>query len=143
MFRRLLAAASAVVVLSGCYQVNVDTGLPASLDTIEKPFALGFVYGLVPPPTVETASKCKNGVSKVESQMSVVNLLVAVLTSGILTPWTIKITCASSNKAASLVPAEAVRVSATSANTSADYDRVVATAAQLSREIGQAVYVTR
>jgi hypothetical protein len=143
MFRRLLAAASAVVVLSGCYQVNVDTGLPASRDTIEKPFALGFVYGLVPPPTVETASKCKNGVSKVESQMSVVNLLVAVLTSGILTPWTIKITCASSNKAASLVPAEAVRVSATSANTSADYDRVVATAAQLSREIGQAVYVTR
>jgi len=142
MFRRLLAAASAAVVLSGCYNVTVDTGLPASTDTIEKPFALGFVYGLVPPPPVETASKCKNGVAKVESQQSFVNGVVSMLTFGILTPWNIKVTCASSSKAA-VVPSEAIRVSATSANSSADYDRVVATAAQLSRELGQAVYVTR
>ena len=143
MFRRLVAAASAVLVLSGCYQVNVETGLPASLDTIEKPFAMGFIYGLVPPPTVETASKCKNGVSKVESSMSVVNWAVSALTGGILTPWTIKVTCAASNKMGMTVPANAVQVSATSANTNADYDRAVAAAAQLSMELGQAVYVTR
>lgn len=143
MFRRLAAAACAVVVLSGCYQVNVETGLPASLDTIEKPFAMGFIYGLVPPPTVETASKCKNGVAKVESSMSVVNWAVSALTGGILTPWTIKVTCAASNKMGAAVPGNAVQVSATSANNVDDYNRVVATAAQLSMELGQAVYVTR
>jgi hypothetical protein len=143
MFRRLAAAVCAVLVLSGCYQVNVDTGLPASLDTIEKPFAMGFIGGLVPPPTVETASKCKNGVAKVESSMSPVNWLVAVLTSSILTPWTIKVTCAASNKMGMAVPAGATQVHTTPGLSGADYDKAVQAAAQLSMELGHAVYVTR
>jgi hypothetical protein len=65
---------------------------------VEKSFASSWIYGLVPPSTVETAAKCPNGVAKVETQLSFVNQLVSALTFGIYTPMSIKVTCAA-NKA--------------------------------------------
>jgi hypothetical protein len=82
------------VVIAGCYHVTVETGLAPSTTTIDQPFALGFVYGLVPPPTVNTMARCPKGVAKVESQMSFVNGLVSSFTFGILTPMHITVTCA-------------------------------------------------
>jgi hypothetical protein len=61
---------------------------------VEKSFASSWIYGLVPPSTVETAAKCPNGVAKVETQLSFVNQLVGALTLGIYTPMSIKVTCA-------------------------------------------------
>jgi hypothetical protein len=52
-------------------------------EVIHQSFASGWVYGLVPPKTVEAESRCSNGVSKVETQHSFVNELVAFLTLGI------------------------------------------------------------
>ena len=49
------------------------TGRPLGTTTIEQPRALSFVYGLVPPPTVETASKCPSGVAQVETMHSFLN----------------------------------------------------------------------
>ena len=89
-----VSVAGAVMVLAGCYHVTVETGLAPSPTVIEQPFALGFVYGLIPPPTVNTMARCPKGVAKVESQMSFLNGLVSGLTFAILTPWTIKVTCA-------------------------------------------------
>src|SRR5438552_9867322 len=40
-----------------------------------------WIAGLVPPSTVETQAKCPHGVSKVETQLSFVNQLVAFLRS--------------------------------------------------------------
>jgi hypothetical protein len=91
---------SAVLVLAlaalaaGCYHVTVETGLAPSPTTIDQPWALGFVYGLVPPPTVNTMQRCPKGVAKVETQMDFLNGLVSGFTFGILTPWHIKVTCA-------------------------------------------------
>lgn len=92
--RSLMSAVGAVVVLAGCYHVTVETGLAPSPTIINQPFALGFVYGLVPPPTVNTMARCPKGVAKVETQMSFVNGLVSSFTFGILTPMTITVTCA-------------------------------------------------
>lgn len=89
-----LSLLAAVVVLAGCYHTNIDTGLPPGTQTIEQPWASSFVYGLVPPPVVETASRCPNGVAKAETQISFLNGLVGVLTLGIYTPMTITVTCA-------------------------------------------------
>jgi hypothetical protein len=84
-----------VAVLAGCYHVTVDTGLaPSPTATIDQPWALGFVYGLIPPPTVTTMQRCPKGVAKVETQMDFLNGLVSSVTFGILTPWHIKVTCA-------------------------------------------------
>ncbi len=83
-----------VLASTGCFHATVTTGATPSLDVIEQPFASSFIGGLVPPKTVETASKCPSGVAKVETQQSFVNGLVAFLTLGIYTPMNIKVTCA-------------------------------------------------
>lgn len=85
----LLAAAAA-----GCYHATIETGMKPNGEMINKPWATSFVYGLVPPPVVETASKCANGVARVETQLSFLNQIVNILTLGIFTPMTITVACA-------------------------------------------------
>ncbi|MFW5973451.1 MAG: Bor family protein [Bacteroidota bacterium] len=83
-----------VIALSGCYHAQVNTGRTPGTVVIDKPFASGWIYGLVPPSTVNAASECANGVAIVETQLSFVNQLVSFLTFGIYTPMHIKVTCA-------------------------------------------------
>jgi hypothetical protein len=94
-----LALVPALLALGACYHVIVDTGLPANGTKIEKPWANSFIFGLVPPPVVESAGKCPNGVAKVETQQTFLNGLVSALTSGIYTPWSITVSCASRGSA--------------------------------------------
>jgi len=97
MKRVPLATLLAVILVGlGCYHATIETGLPASNQVITQDFASCWVFGLVPPKTVEAASKCPNGVARVETQLSFVNGLVGILTLGIYTPMTIEVTCAGS-----------------------------------------------
>lgn len=82
------------LILTGCYHAKVTTGNSPSGQVIEEPFAMSWVYGLIPPPTVEAGDQCTNGVAVVETQISFVNGLVRSLTGGIFTPMSIKVTCA-------------------------------------------------
>jgi hypothetical protein len=95
-----VAAAILLLVLPACYHATIETGLPAGTQVIEKSFASGWVYGLVPPSPVQAMSQCPSGVSKVETQLSFVNQLVSALTAGIYTPMWIKVTCASGGRSA-------------------------------------------
>jgi len=94
--RRVLQVASVVAVfaLVGCYHAVVETGRPAGGTEVYKPWAMSFVFGLVPPPIENVASACPNGVSKVETQHSFLNGLVAFVTFQIVTPMEIRVTCA-------------------------------------------------
>jgi hypothetical protein len=98
---------TAALLSAGCYHATVTTGAAPSLETIEQPFASSWIYGLVPPKTVEAAEKCSSGVAKVETQQSFLNGLVGVLTFGIYTPMNIKVTCAA--KTTAMTTAESVR----------------------------------
>lgn len=89
-----LLAIAAVVTSAGCYHATIETGATPSTVTVEKHWASGWVYGLVPPNTVETQQKCTKGVSKVETQHSFPNMLVGILTWGIYTPMDVQVTCA-------------------------------------------------
>jgi hypothetical protein len=91
---RRAAAVVAAFLLTGCYHAVIQTGRPESSDIITLKWANGFVYGLVPPPVVETAARCTNGVAKVETQHSFLNILAAAVTFGIYTPIQIDVTCA-------------------------------------------------
>jgi hypothetical protein len=82
------------VLLAGCYHATIDTGRQPSPETVEKKWASGWVYGLVPPKTISTAAKCSDGVAKVETQLSFLNQVVGLLTLGIYTPMEIRATCA-------------------------------------------------
>lgn len=90
-----ITCAALLVSTAACYHATIETGLAPSTTVIEKPFASAWIYGLVPPSTVETQAKCgSRGVSKVETQLSFVNMLVGFITLDIYTPMTIQVTCA-------------------------------------------------
>ena len=99
MKRSLLALVVAVAVSVSCYHATIETGRTASGQTISNPWAHSFVFGLVPPSTVNTAAQCPNGVAKVETVHSFLNGLVAALTFSIYTPMTITVSCASAGSA--------------------------------------------
>jgi Bor protein len=83
-----------LALLLGCYHATIETGAKPSTLTIEQHWASGWVFGLVPPKTVETAAKCPSGVAKVETRLSFLNQLVSFLTLSIYTPMEIVVTCA-------------------------------------------------
>lgn len=89
-----LALLAGLLLVAGCYHATVETGLQPSPQTVEKRWASGWIFGLVPPSTVSTQEKCPTGVAKVETQLSFLNQLVGVLTLGIYTPMDIRATCA-------------------------------------------------
>ena len=89
---RLLLAPALVAAAGACYHATVETGATPSNVTVEKAWASGWIYGLVPPSTVETASKCPNGAARIETQVSFANQLVNFLTLGIYSPMEIKVT---------------------------------------------------
>ena len=94
MRRRMRAICAAVIVMSGCYHVTVVTGAPESSTRINKEFQMSFVAGLVPPPEIQADQEgCTDGVAKVETWRSFVNLLVGAVSSSLVTPISVTVTC--------------------------------------------------
>src|SRR5215207_2149857 len=91
---RRAAAVVAAFALTGCYHAVIQTGRPESTDVISIKWANSFIFGLVPPPIVETAARCTNGVAKVETQHSFLNMLARFVTFSLYTPMQIDVTCA-------------------------------------------------
>jgi hypothetical protein len=126
----------AVMASGACYHATVDTGLTPGPDKVENTFASSWIYGLVPPKTVETAAKCPRGVARIETQLSFVNGLVGMLTLGIYTPMNIVVTCAQSGSTASVSEVAAVDRTA-----SLEVQREVVTQTLKKAGVGQSVFV--
>lgn len=92
--RSAAALILALTALGACYHATIQTGLTPSAQVLDQSFASSWIYGLVPPKTVQTASRCPDGAAKVETEHSFVNQLVGFLTLGIYTPIHIRVTCA-------------------------------------------------
>ena len=122
-----------------CYHATVDTGLKPSAQVVEKSFAAGWIFGLVPPSTVATASQCSHGAAKIETQLSFVNQLVAWLTLDIFTPMSIKVTCAQAGRAS--VPSTTPAIDVGANATAAQIENAVDRAAWLSLHTGGPVYI--
>lgn len=84
----------AIVFSAGCHHAIINMGTKPSTVTIEQPWATGWIFGLVPPKTVEPASKCPHGVAKVETRITFGNGVARFVTMGIYTPMWVKVTCA-------------------------------------------------
>jgi hypothetical protein len=134
-----LSLLTAMLGAGACYHATIDTGLAPSNQVVEKSFAAAWIEGLVPPSTVETASKCPHGAAKVETQLSFVNMLVGAITLGIYTPMSIKVTCAEAGRAS--LPASAPAIDAGSGATLEQLKNVIAHAADLSLRTGAPVYI--
>jgi hypothetical protein len=90
-----LTTVAATLLLAGCYHATIETGRPPSPQQIDIPWAKAFVYGLVPPATVQAQEQCPSGVARVETKISFMNGLVSAITFAIFTPMHITVTCAS------------------------------------------------
>lgn len=90
---------AAVLLLSGCYHATVVTEATPSNQTIENPWAHSFIAGLIPPSTVETAQQCPNGVARVETRLSFLNMVATALTFNLYSPMSIEVTCATGGSA--------------------------------------------
>src|SRR5438094_7695421 len=134
-----LSATVLLVAALGCYHATVETGLTPSSQTVEKSFASGWLFGLVPPSAVQTASQCPNGAAKIETQLSFVNQLVAWLTGYIYTPMSIKVTCAESRRAS--VSPTAPRIDVGASPTAEQIKDAIDRAAALSFHDGVPVYI--
>jgi hypothetical protein len=125
-----IAMVAALAASFGCYHSTVDTGRPPSGVEVRRAWAHSFLGGLVPPSTLETAAKCPDGVAKVESQQSFLNLVAQVVTWGIYSPMDIRVQCAA--------PATAMNVPLTPR---AEVAAAVESAAREAANTGEAVYV--
>ncbi len=134
---RTAALLGAVVALSGCYHATIETGLPPGNQTLEKAWASGWVFGLVPPSTVETASRCPNGVARVETKLSFLNMLVSAITLSIYTPMSILVTCAGT----SMEEAERSQLMIKNGANLEEKQRAIRDAAELSAREGQPVLI--
>lgn len=99
MARRVARYAKRSLVLGGfllltaCYHTITTTNLPAGPVT-KVEWATAFIYGLVPA-KVDAAQICRGKpIQAVETQASLVNMLVGWVTFGIFTPMTVQVTCA-------------------------------------------------
>ena len=91
--RRTLLLAG-FVFLSACYHTITTTTLNPGPQHVE-PWAIGFVYGLVPA-KVDAQAMCKGKpIQAVDSQASFLNMVVSWVTGGIVTPMTVTVTCTS------------------------------------------------
>jgi len=130
---------ASLVALAGCYHATIDTGLTPSTVVIDKSWASGWLWGLVPPSAIETAKKCPQGVAKVETQLSFLNQLVELLTLGIYSPMAIKVTCAQSGHASVAPGASEINVPPTA--TPDEQKAALQRAAELSLETGGPVFL--
>jgi len=92
--RRTSLILAVLVVTSACYHAVIETGRPAGSTVINRAWAHGFIFGLVPPSVTNVAQQCPSGVSKVETKHSFLNGLVGGLTWSLYTPMQITVTCA-------------------------------------------------
>jgi len=101
---KLASLTAAALLFTGCYHATIETGRAPSPQQIDIPWANSFVYGLVPPATVDAEAECASGVARVETQHSFLNGLVQLLTWGIYTPMHITVTCASGEEEEAYLP---------------------------------------
>ena len=96
MKTRLVSLVALALLASGCYRTTVITGAPPAPNKVDLPWQKSWVFGLVPPDTINARTTCPNGVASVVVEHSFVNGLVRVLTQNIFTPIHPVVTCATS-----------------------------------------------
>jgi hypothetical protein len=134
---RAVTLAAVFLVASACYHQVVRTGKAPGTTVIEKSWTPTWIFGLVPATPIDVTQQCRSGVAIVETQQTVPNILVGIVTLGIYTPVSVKVTCASGS--ASLPGAPTFHVAQRASQT--EVDAVFAAAAAESQRTGQAVVV--
>jgi len=90
----VLGFAVLVVLTTACFHQKVHSGLTPSDSVVQREYVATWLWGIVPADTIDTRRECPSGVATVETRQTFLNGLVAVLTLGIYTPQSLRVTCA-------------------------------------------------
>ena len=92
------------ISFAGCMKTKIITGNQTSNETVELPWAHGFIYGLVPPSNgpLEVGDQCENGVAQAYFRQTFIQGLAQGVTYSIYTPQRFTVTCASGGATSSL-----------------------------------------
>lgn len=91
---RTFAPLVAAMAAAACARITVTSNATPAPTVVEKPQQHSFVAGLVPPTEVNVRDECPNGVATVETVHSPANVLATLVTLGIWSPISVKVTCA-------------------------------------------------
>lgn len=138
--RARITLVAAAVLLAGCYHATVETGLPAGTTGVHQDWVSTWFFGLVPATPIDVSKQCPNGVAKVETQHSFLNMLVSGFTAIVWDPIQVDVTCASSNKMGAL-PADAAVMTVHAGATADEMKAAFQAAADRSAREGVPVYV--
>lgn len=94
MKKAILLLVVLIPLMTGCYHAQITTGLEASNEVYQKAWATSLIAGLVPPDMIDATEHCDNGVAKVETRHSFLNLVAQAITFSIYSPMEITVTCA-------------------------------------------------
>ena len=137
---KLLSFVLLALMLTGCYNAVVMTDKTPSNQTIDKPWAMSFIYGLVPPAPIDASTTCTDGVAKVETKISFLNGLVSALTFSIVTPMHITVTCAADGMSA-IELEEDQKITIPENATDTDLRQIYQYASDLAVKLDKPVYV--
>ena len=94
MLKKSICIFALTFAMSGCYHAQVTTGLEASDEIYQKKWATSFIAGLIPPDMINATEHCSNGVAKIETRHSFLNLVAQAITFSLFSPMEITVTCA-------------------------------------------------
>lgn len=97
MLKKSVILFALAIMMSGCYHAQITTGLEASNEVYQKAWATSFIAGLVPPDMIDATQHCSNGVAKVETRHSFLNMVAQFITFSLFSPMEITVTCASAS----------------------------------------------
>lgn len=99
--RLVLLGLAAALALTGCFRHRVDVGGGArSAPVVYDRWEHFWIAGLVGHVRVDVERLCPSGQATIEARQSLLNGLVAALTSGIYTPTTVRVRCRDGRRAA-------------------------------------------
>ena len=99
---RSVLSLTVMLALTGCYHATIETGQAPSPSQVDVPWAHSFLYGLVPPSTLDVENECGSGVARVETQLSFLNLVASSISFGLYTPMHLTVTCAAMEEQSAL-----------------------------------------
>lgn len=140
MKKYALLLAAIAFLFTGCYHAQITTGLQSSNEVYQKAWAASFIGGLVPPSIINAEQHCTNGVARVETRHSFLNMLAQFVTFSLYSPMEITVVCAAAPRADATIETQTIEVAKNSAP-----DVVIETfneAVKRSAESNQPVYVS-
>ena len=78
---------------TACFHQTIQSGLTPTTTVVEKQYVATWWWGIVAATPIDVRQTCTSGVATVETQQTFMNGFVGLLTLGIYSPQSLRVTC--------------------------------------------------